>query len=307
MNELVKWDEIQQQIDIVRDINVLKKYHAALASKEFRKQIDGSIQAINKCEKYKIKIEIAFGEHYRKLDDKKDVKSPSSKLTMMSEKQEAQEDIGKSRETINKYARMSSIEKTDELLEQYEAKCNDERMEMSSSGFMKFTKGRPHVSNNSGENEWYTPPNIINAARNIMGSIDLDPASSESANEIVKATNYYTENNNGLEQKWFGNIWLNPPYSQPLIKYFSNAVITKRHEYNQALILVNNATETDWFQKMFLVSDAVCFLRGRVKFIDENGNSTGAPLQGQAILYFGINIDRFKEEFNNIGICVSRI
>jgi len=144
MGELVKWDEIQQQIDIIRDINVLKKYHAALASKEFRKQIDGSIQAINKCEKYKIKIEIAFGEYYQGLEDKKDVKSPSSKLTMISDKQQAETEIGKSRETINKYARMSSIEKTDELLEQYESKCNDKGVEMSSMGFIKFAREEQH-------------------------------------------------------------------------------------------------------------------------------------------------------------------
>ena len=95
---------------------------------------------------------------------------------------------------------------------------------------------RPHVSNNSGENEWYTPFNIIESARVVMGSIDLDPASSESANNIVKATKYYTKEDNGLEQSWFGNIWLNPPYSQPLVKYFTNAVVSKISDYNQIMI-----------------------------------------------------------------------
>jgi len=169
------------------------------------------------------------------------------------------------------------------------------------------TKKKVYVSNNSGENEWYTPFNIIDSARTVMGNIDLDPASSESANNIVKAIKYYTIEDNGLEQPWFGNIWLNPPYSQPLVKYFANAVVSKINEYNQIMILVNNATETDWFQKMFLISDAVCFIKGRVKFIDKDGKSMGAPLQGQSILYIGVNIDRFKSEFNNIGICVSKI
>ena len=149
MPDLIKWDEIESRIAIAteNDLGILKKFHAALNSKEFRKQIDGSIRAINKCEKYKIKIEIAFGDYYKGLEDKRgdkphNLKDSLSQLT--NPKQQAEEDIGKSRVTINKYARMSTINESDVLLEQYESVCNDKEKEMSSAGFLKFAREKQH-------------------------------------------------------------------------------------------------------------------------------------------------------------------
>jgi len=166
-----------------------------------------------------------------------------------------------------------------------------------------LTKGKPHVSNNSGENEWYTPPKFIESARLVMGRIDLDPASSDRANKIVKAENYYTIETNGLEQKWYGNVWLNPPYAQPLISQFSDKLTEQLPNINQACILTNNATETEWYQQMMARCDVVCFIKGRLKFIDLNGDATGAPLQGQTIMYFGENVNEFDIEFSKYGIC----
>jgi ParB family chromosome partitioning protein len=161
-----------------------------------------------------------------------------------------------------------------------------------------------HVGFNSGENEWYTPSYIIELARETMGTINCDPASSNIANEIVKATKYFTIKDNGLLQKWSGNVWMNPPYSQPLIQEFTSLLVKKykEKEISQALVLVNNATETVFYQEMLKVCTGVCFIKGRIKFIDQNGQSTGMPLQGQTILYFGNNRDKFKQNFSNIGI-----
>ncbi|MDO8659839.1 MAG: DNA N-6-adenine-methyltransferase, partial [Candidatus Parcubacteria bacterium] len=171
---------------------------------------------------------------------------------------------------------------------------------------LKRTKKRvPHVSHNSGNNNWYTPGKYIEAAKDVMDDIDLDPASSVIANKTVGAKKFYTEEQNGLTKPWSGRVWMNPPYSQPLIKQFSDKLVEeiKNNKIAQAIVLVNNATETKWFQKLFIISSAVCFPKPRIKFLDIYGNVTGSgPTQGQSILYFGNNQRNFSEVFNKFGI-----
>lgn len=159
---------------------------------------------------------------------------------------------------------------------------------------------KPHVAYNSGNNEWYTPAEIIEAAREVMGSIDLDPASSDIANEVVKAGTYYTAKNSGLDKAWFGNVWLNPPYAAELIGKFADALVEKRTDYEQAIVLVNNATETKWFAALVDIASAIVFPTSRVKFYMPD-KRTGAPLQGQAILYIGDNANKFLKVFMRFG------
>lgn len=159
---------------------------------------------------------------------------------------------------------------------------------------------RPHVSFNSGNNEWYTPAEFIEAAVKVMGKIDLDPASSEIANKTVKAEKYYTSETNGLAHNWFGNVWLNPPYSSDLIGKFADKVLSEYGNCSQIIILVNNATETEWFCKLVSKASAVVFPKSRVKFYMPDGR-TGAPLQGQAVLYIGSSPEKFLDCFKKFG------
>lgn len=168
---------------------------------------------------------------------------------------------------------------------------------------MREAVKKAHVANNSGNNEWYTPADYIELARQVMGGIDTDPASSEVANATVKAATFYTSEDDGRGKTWAGNVWMNPPYAQPLIADFAEAVASKIEsgEIDQACVLVNNGTETGWFQRMLQAASAVCFPRSRIRFVDPDGNPSGAPLQGQAVLYMGANREAFAAAFAEKG------
>jgi ParB family chromosome partitioning protein len=148
---------------------------------------------------------------------------------------------------------------------------------------------------------WYTPVEVIEAARATMGEIDLDPASCEFANRIVKAQQYYTREDNGLNLHlpWTGRVWCNPPYT--LTKEFT---IRLRNDYSNgrlrcAILLVNAWTESKWFQE--LLGYPICFPKGRFKFYKEDGKWNQPP-SASALIYFGRNVDAFGSNFKSFGL-----
>ena len=167
---------------------------------------------------------------------------------------------------------------------------------------IKDKTDKPHISYNSGNNEWYTPAEYIQAARAVLDVIDLDPASTELANTVIKANQIYTIEDDGLAQEWIGNIWLNPPYSADLIPEFINKLSEEIRLGNveSAIVLVNNATETKWFRVLVGLANAICFPTGRVKYWGVDG-IIGAPLQGQAIVYIGNKPYIFCKLFGDFG------
>jgi hypothetical protein len=68
----------------------------------------------------------------------------------------------------------------------------------------------------SGDNEYLTPPKYIEAARDVLGTIDLDPASCHEGQVNVRAAQYFTKEEDGLQQQWHGRVFLNPTWSDML-------------------------------------------------------------------------------------------
>jgi DNA polymerase-1 len=161
------------------------------------------------------------------------------------------------------------------------------------------------VSANSGNVEWYTPPEILEAARAVLGGIDLDPASCEIAQRTVKAARYYTVADDGLAQDWHGRVWLNTPYAAGLVGRFVEKLLAhvEAGDVTAAILLTNNATDTRWFQAASRAAAAACFPSGRIRFAGPEGPRR-TPLQGQAILYFGPTPRAFVARFGGFGRCL---
>jgi ParB family chromosome partitioning protein len=154
--------------------------------------------------------------------------------------------------------------------------------------------------------DWCTPLEYVESAREVLGTIDLDPATSEEAQEVVKATRTFTEEQDGLRQKWRGRVWLNPPYAQ--LHAFATKLLDEyaAGRVTAAIVLTHNNTDSSWFHALAGKLAAICFTRGRVKFINHAREETNHPQQGQCFMYFGNDVPGFITHFGGYGTVMVR-
>lgn len=166
--------------------------------------------------------------------------------------------------------------------------------------------------------EWYTPAQYIEAARRVMGGIDLDPASCELANQTVKAMRYYTKKDDGLSQEWHGRIWLNPPFGRKnapesgfgggksIMGLFVKKLIDAYHDeqVEQAILLATPKTDTAWFRALW--EFPICFATHRVIF-SRPGKADQGHFYGTIFAYLGPHKQAFINEFSAFGTIAKRV
>lgn len=107
--------------------------------------------------------------------------------------------------------------------------------------------------------EHYTPAWVFEA---LNVPFDLDVCSPEGGRNI--APKYFTEADNGLEQEWYGNVWMNPPYSTP------TPWVDKFLAHGKGIALLP-MTRGKWWDKMWQGSDAVVPCEYNFKFVRADG------------------------------------
>lgn len=141
--------------------------------------------------------------------------------------------------------------------------------------------------------EWYTPEHVITWVKEILGDIELDPASCEEANKIVQARRFYSAEENGYNKQWKARtVFLNPPFDAT-----SRWLQKLTHQYDmyieEAVMLVNAAPGYIWFEEMWR-KQTVCMLRERLRFTSEDGYIYGQAKKAQTLIYFGTDDTKFS-------------
>jgi len=157
------------------------------------------------------------------------------------------------------------------------------------------------INQDSGNTEWYTPPEIIEAARNCLKIIELDPFSCYKADRVVKSLYYLTKQQDGFDERWGScKVWCNHPFSRENNKRIAAKAISE-HKNNDAEIVMITfaATSESWFKP--LLDYPQCFLYGRTNYFDENGIKVKGVTKGSVITYLGKHVDRFYESFKHLG------
>jgi ParB family chromosome partitioning protein len=152
--------------------------------------------------------------------------------------------------------------------------------------------------------EWYTPVEYISAVREVFGGqIELDPASSAVANQTVQAERYFDQDTNGLLHEWRSHtVFFNPPHNRrtttgPWVQKLLSEY--RAGNISEAIMLVDAATETRWFSVLY--NFPMCFVEGRISFLNGEGKPAGSPIGGSVFVYLGKQQDKFSTVFQRFG------
>lgn len=158
------------------------------------------------------------------------------------------------------------------------------------------------INQTSGEVEYYTPQNIIEAARATLGGIDLDPASSAIANERVRAESFFTKEDDGLSKMWWGRVWMNHPFGRIENPQWIGKI---EHEFSEgnidaACCITFACTSEAWFRP--LLHYPQCFLSPRTNYYLPDGTLKRGVSKGSVVTYFGPHTSLFARFFAPLGV-----
>lgn len=137
----------------------------------------------------------------------------------------------------------------------------------------------------SSENQnWCTPMDLfedLNAEFHFV----LDAAATE---KTAKCDQYFTPQTDGLARSWNcgGTVFCNPPYGREIVKWVKKA-FEEAQRGVRIILLVPARTDTKWFHEFIYGKAEIRFIRGRLRFTDEDGVPAKklAPFPSMIVIY----------------------
>ena len=123
---------------------------------------------------------------------------------------------------------------------------------------------------------WATPQEFFDKYNALYG-FNLDVCANQ---DNAKCSNFFSIEDNGLEQEWRGSCWMNPPYGREIIHWMRKA-------YESSLCgatvvcLVPARTDTKWWHEYAMKGD-IEFIKGRLKF---GGCKNPAPFPSMVVIF----------------------
>jgi len=123
--------------------------------------------------------------------------------------------------------------------------------------------------------DYYTPKHLFDA---LDVKFDLDVASPPHATH-VPCTKFYTQKDDGLTQPWYGNVWMNPPFSDPRLW------VRRFVEHNQGIALLS-VSKSRWFNDLWDRRVPMVLLPSDFRFEDPKGGN-GSIFMPSALVALG--------------------
>jgi len=130
----------------------------------------------------------------------------------------------------------------------------------------------------TGEDECPTPQYVFDYLDHEF-HFDLDVCATH---YNAKCKEYYTKEDDGLKQPWFGTVFMNPPYGRTIDKWVAKAVEYAKNGGVTVAVLPSR-TDNRWWQTFVMQSTEIRFVQGRFNF---DGYNSCAPFP-TAIAIFG--------------------
>lgn len=140
-----------------------------------------------------------------------------------------------------------------------------------------------HSGNSSGHHGWETPADLGALLSEAVGGFDLDPCAGSTDSRVarVKARVLLTVNDDGLNSKWFGTVFCNPPYGRSLPRWIGKCA-TEAEGGVTVVALIPSRTDTRYWHDQVAGKGDVWMLKGRLKFGD---GSTPSPFPSAIVLW----------------------